>query len=97
MSIKHTAQKWNAEIYSLFNGWKRLDDYNPYGEDNLQYATADGMPSWYTVNIRAGVSVIKPVLIQLALENIFDKNYRHFASGISAPGRNFVLSIKASF
>lgn len=97
IGIKHTAQKWNAEIFSLFNGWKRLDDYNPYGEDNLQYATADGMPSWYTVNIRAGISVIKPVLLQLALENIFDKNYRHFASGISAPGRNFVLSIKASF
>ncbi len=97
ISVKHTEQKWNAEIFSLFNGWKRIEDYNPYGEDNLQYATVDGMPSWHTLNIRVALNLIKSDFFQLTIENILDKNYRYFASGISAPGRNFVLSLKIGF
>ena len=38
-------ENWNAEGYLLFNGWKRLDQYNADGEDNAQYATAQGTPA----------------------------------------------------
>ena len=37
------------------------------------------------------------LLIQLGIENIADTHYRHFASGISAPGRNFVITLRAYF
>jgi hypothetical protein len=30
------------------------------------------------------------------IENIADKNYRYFASGISAVGRNFIVSCRLS-
>ncbi len=96
-ALKHIAAKWQAEFYSLFNGWKRLADYNPNGEDNLQYATADGMPSWITLNIRMAVKIQPKLNLQLAVENITDKNYRYFASGISAPGRNFSITCSANF
>lgn len=96
-AIKHVASNWNAELYGLFNGWKRLANYNPNGEDNLQYATADGMPSWVTINARAGVNISKNLSFQALLENIADKNYRYFASGISAAGRNISLSLRATF
>jgi hemoglobin/transferrin/lactoferrin receptor protein len=97
MGIKTQQNKWNAEFYALFNGWKKLKDYNPNGEDNLQYATADGMPSWLTLNLRTGFSFSKQLQAVLVLENIADRNYRYFASGISAPGRNVSISLKASF
>ncbi|MEN9598783.1 MAG: hypothetical protein RL596_1094, partial [Bacteroidota bacterium] len=29
MAITHTSDKWNASVYGLFNGWKRIADYNP--------------------------------------------------------------------
>ena len=96
MGVKHTETKWNAEFFTLFNGWKRSKNYNPFGEDNEQYATADGMPSWLTLNLRGAVNVGKNVTAQLMIENILDRNYRYFASGISAPGRNFAISIKTS-
>ncbi|MFM8710031.1 MAG: TonB-dependent receptor plug domain-containing protein, partial [Sphingomonadales bacterium] len=35
-----------GEFFMLFNGTKRIADFNPDGEDNGQYATPDGMPSW---------------------------------------------------
>ena len=55
------------------------------------------MPSWFTLNIRGAVKVGKNLSAQVLVENLLDRNYRYFASGISAPGRNFVISLKTSF
>ena len=74
-----------------------MEDYNPNGEDNLQYATPDGMPSWVTFNLKAGVQLHRHLLLQAGVENILDRNYRHFASGFSAPGRNVILALRSSF
>ena len=35
--------------------------------------------------------------LNISLENIMDIHYRQFASGLSAPGRNLVLSLRAYF
>jgi hypothetical protein len=40
---------------------------------------------------------MKDLSIGLGVENITDLNYRHFASGISAVGRNYILSCKVNF
>lgn len=96
-SIQYTKSKWNTELFALYNGWKKLDQYNADGEDNAQYATADGMPGWFTLNWRASANINKLVMLQLGLENIFDRNYRYFASGFSAPGRNLIIALRASF
>lgn len=90
-------KKFTSEFWILYNGWKNLNDYSPNGEDNLQYATPKGMPAWFTLNLRASYQVIPQLRLQLALENILDWNYRPFASGISAPGRNVIISIRGSF
>ncbi len=81
----------------MYNAWKKIKDYNPDGEDNSQYATPDGMPSWITINFRSSLNLGKHFIMQAAIENILDRNYRYFASGFSAPGRNFILSVKISF
>ena len=73
-------------MFANYNGWKHIDDYYLNGEDNEQYATPEGMPSWWTLNLRAQYQVNQYLLIQAACENILDANYRVFASGISAPG-----------
>lgn len=95
-SISYQKEKLFAEIFALYNGWKKLDQYNADGEDNAQYATADGMPGWVTFNLRTSYS-FKPVTLQFSIENIFDRNYRYFASGFSAPGRNFILAVRVEF
>jgi hemoglobin/transferrin/lactoferrin receptor protein len=86
-----------SEFFVLYNGWKQLADYNLLGEDNLQYATVKGMPSWYTLNFRLAYTYVfkqKHIIqCQLGCENILDQNYRNFASGISAPGRNIYITV----
>jgi hemoglobin/transferrin/lactoferrin receptor protein len=86
-----------AEFFTRFNGWKRLADYSPSGEDNLDQATPYGMPAWTTINFRAEYHLNKFVGVNFAVENIMDVNYRYFASGISAPGRNVIFGIRVHY
>ncbi|HRY32165.1 MAG TPA: TonB-dependent receptor [Bacteroidales bacterium] len=86
-------KSFSAGFYILFHGWKRLKDYAPGGEDNLQYATADGMPAWYTLNLRGSYQLNHSLGIQLGLENILDTQYRVFSSGINATGRNLSFRV----
>ena len=94
MSIGYDNQKLYASLTLLFNSWKKLDQYNADGEDNAQYATAKGTPSWQTLNLKTGLQFNQRVGIHAAVENIFDLNYRYFASGFSAPGRNWIISLR---
>jgi len=97
VGLKKGDDKFNVEGFVLFNGWKRIRDYNLNGEDNEIYATPDGMPSWMTVNFSSYYTPNKKLSFGLQIENIADKNYRYFASGISAVGRNFIVSCRLSF
>ncbi len=94
--VYHT-NKLECEIFARYNGWKHLADYSTSGEDNLSQATPYGMPAWTTLNFRAGLQLNRWVRVTGAVENIFDLNYRHFASGMSAPGRNFILAARVRF
>ncbi len=96
MSIGYDNKKLFAELTMLFNGWKKLDQYNADGEDNAQYATAKGTPAWQTLNLKTGLQLNQRIGIQAGIENIFDLNYRYFASGFSAPGRNWILNLRLS-
>ena len=91
------VKRLRAEVYAIYNGWKRLHDYNLVGEDNIQYATAQGMPAWYTLNVRASIAFNKSLAFTAALENIGDMNYRTFGSGVSGAGRNLMMSLRAVF
>ena len=89
----HVA-KANVEGFALFNGKKKLEDYNREGEDNLQYAPRDGMPAWLTLNLRGGYRFGKNLALQAGIDNILDTQYRAVASGINGPGRNFWLTLR---
>jgi hemoglobin/transferrin/lactoferrin receptor protein len=99
-SLQLVVRKFRAEAFALYNGWKRIQDYNLLGEDNQQYAAAKGMPAWYTLNLRLGYSLLvrkQTIQVNAGCENILDRNYRTFASGISAPGRNLFVSVRYHF
>lgn len=93
-SFLYKAKNVDGEFFIRYNGKKSLADYSPSGEDNLPYATPNGMPSWFTLNVRLGINVTKNIRVNAACENITDNRYRVFASGINAPGRNFIISLR---
>lgn len=89
------------DVFTVFHGSKKLKDYNQFGEDNLQYATSTGTPSWYTLHAKVTwqFKIQQQATFQftVGIDNILDAYYRVFASGISAPGRNLQLAVRAYF
>ncbi|WP_247237416.1 TonB-dependent siderophore receptor [Telluribacter sp. SYSU D00476] len=96
-SLLYERSALRAELFALYNGWKRIKDYRLGGEDNEAFATPAGTPAWWTLNLRTSYKVSQFLTMQLACENILDRNYRYFASGVSAPGRNFILAVRGNF
>ena len=56
----------------------------------------NGTPAWATLNTRLWFRWRSWLRIQLALENLFDINYREHASGVNGPGCNFIMSLEAT-
>ena len=92
VQLQYVQDKWDVEARYVYNGSKPLDEYGG-STDNPELATADGTYAWSTYNLYGSVSIADQVSTRLGLENIFDTHYRPFASGVSAAGRNLMLSI----
>ncbi len=97
VGVTYSHAKLYAEVYSVFNGWKRVNDYSNSGEDNLQYATVDGMPAWFTMNMKVSYQVQRNLSLMAGVENLFNTQYRTFASGINAPGINLYATLKINW
>lgn len=97
VGVNFSKNKLRTEFFVNYSGWKYLKNYNIAGEDNIDNATENGMPAWYTLNARLNYQFVKSFVVQVACENILDQNYRVFASNISAPGRNFIITMRYTF
>ena len=54
-------------------------------------------PSWYTINVRTKYSFSEKINCSFSFENISDKLYRPYSSGISAPGSNLIFSLNYAY
>jgi hemoglobin/transferrin/lactoferrin receptor protein len=97
LGFNYTPNWGTIEAYMLFNGKKHLSDYSTSGEDNLAYAPVNGMPAWETYNLKAATKPMYGFTLFAGMENILDTQYRTFASGINAGGRNIYGGAKYSF
>jgi len=110
IGVTYQKNKINTGLNWRYTAKKNAEEYSPRGEDNLSQSplidpdttvTDDeyyiGTPSWNILNASFGFQVNKTLKLQLGLDNIFDIHYKEFASGISAPGRNFKTSVHLKF
>jgi hemoglobin/transferrin/lactoferrin receptor protein len=90
--------KWvKLDLFMLYSGRKDIKDYFLNGEDNEQYAPANGIPGWENYNFKAAIMPTTSLTLYAGVENILDTQYRTFASGINAPGRNLYFGTKYTF
>ncbi len=90
--------KLTADFYLSYNGPKRFKDMPPSEiEKPYMYATdANGnpwSPGWFTLNFKISY-IVNRVSFNGGVENILDHRYRPYSSGIAAPGRNFIISLR---
>ena len=55
------------------------------------------VPAWMTLNFKAAWFINRHLTLNGGIENITDQLYRPFGSGISAPGRNFIVAVKVKW
>ena len=100
--VSYRTSKLHMELYSQYSGEVAYKDlavseqgkphlYAPDGQGN-HYA-----PGWYTLNLKGSYKLSEYLMVSSGIENITDQRYRTYSSGITAPGRNFILSLKANF
>ncbi len=69
-------------------------------KDEIYAKDANGnnyAPAWYTLNFKAMYQLNERFSVSAGLENLTDRRYRPYSSGISGPGRNFIFALRASF
>jgi hemoglobin/transferrin/lactoferrin receptor protein len=100
--LTYSADNLNLQFSASYSGKKSFDELPAEEQAKTEiYAIGDDgkpfCPSWYTLNFKASYKIDENFTINAGLENITDQRYRPYSSGIVAAGRNFILSVKASF
>lgn len=111
--LRHAAPTFGSTHLTYSNKFIRLDFYSVYNAKmdyeqlalteriNASYAKDErGLnysAAWHTFNFKASVNFNQYVSIMLGVENISDRLYRPYSSGINAPGRNFIASLRTRF
>lgn len=97
--LNYQLNQLNLQLYALYNAEVSYENL-PEEERGKAYLYAEDengnpySPAWYTLNFKAVYPIDKHFSLSAGLENITDQRYRSYSSGISAPGRNFILSLK---
>jgi hemoglobin/transferrin/lactoferrin receptor protein len=98
-SLLFKTDRIQLEGVVRYNDAKPLKEYGPVGSaDNEDEAiTGVGTLGWTTYNFYSSYKFNDRLTFNFAVENILDTHYRPFASGVSAAGRNFIISMRGSF
>ncbi len=99
--LTYARGKWKIDVYENHNGEIKYDNLalTERADGHLYAKDANGnpyAPSWITLNLKSEFTLNKFLSINAGVENIFDKRYRPYSSGITAPGRNFIISLRGS-
>jgi hemoglobin/transferrin/lactoferrin receptor protein len=85
--------KWfRAKFYAKYNGSIPFDELAPSEQSKTHMYPPDGAESWFTLNFR-GSAKIDLLTLDFGVENILDRFYIPYSSGIPGAGRNYYISL----
>lgn len=94
--------KYHAEVFLNYNGSLTYDELafterekpHLYAKDENGQSFYEG---WFTLNLRTSYNVSDNLSIFIGLDNLFDRRYIAYSSGIVSPGRSINGSVRYSF
>lgn len=100
--LGYKFKKLELQLYANYQGERSFEDlaFEEQGKDEIYAKDKNGnnySPAWYTLNFKAMYAINQMFSVNAGIENITDQRYRPYSSGISAPGRNFIVSLSAKF
>ncbi|MCK9482048.1 MAG: TonB-dependent receptor [Bacteroidia bacterium] len=100
--LTYKYNKLNMQVYSMYSAQvsNQMMDASEIRKPYLYAKDKNGnvySPAWATLNFMYMYQLTENIAFAVGMENILDKRYRVYRSGIASPGRNFVFSIKSNF
>lgn len=100
--LTYNSGKLNMQVYAVYSAGVSFENLNEEErQKSFIYARDENgnpySPSWYTLNFKAMYQFHNNWSVSAGIENITDQQYRPYSSGMVAPGRNFILSLRAIF
>lgn len=101
-SFTYRRKAWQAELYTDFQAGRCHEDL-PYEErSKMEIYALDSQgrpyaPGWLTLNLKAAYDFAHGLTLHLGLENLTNRRYRPYSSGISAAGLNVMAAATYRF
>lgn len=100
--LTYSINNLDLQAYAMYSGEVPFENM-PVTEVSKThiYATDNNgnpySPSWYTLNFKAMYQIGNHLTVSGGVENITNERYTPYSSGLAAPGRNFIVSLRGSF
>jgi len=100
--LTYSAQNLSLQLSAEYSGGRTFEDLPVEEQGKPEIYAVDGngnpySPGWYSLNFNAMYRFTDHLSVSAGIENLSDQRYRPYSSGIVAPGRNFILSLRANF
>lgn len=100
--LSYEREQWRAALALHFQGRRLHEDMPEDERDKKEIYALDAngnawSPAWCTLDLKVQYQATKQLSFSGALENLTDKRYRTYSSGISGAGRNAILSATYTF
>ena len=97
--LEYEFGRSRADLYIEYNGPVPFDKLalSERAKTHIYALDKDGnpySPGWTTLNFMTHLKLPWNLVLETGIENILDLRYRPYSSGIVAPGRNFVFSLR---
>ena len=99
--VNFTFSRFRLNMNAEYNGEISNENLSPSeaGKAYLYAKDANGnpySPAWFTLNSSISYQLKNNLKFVFGVDNILDQRYKPYSSGISAPGRNFMISIRGT-
>jgi hemoglobin/transferrin/lactoferrin receptor protein len=101
-NMSWTRERLRVELFTQFSAGFDHDELPPSEQAKAPIYALDGngdpySPGWYTIGVRGSFQLNRTLQITGGVENLSDQRYRPYSSGITAPGRNWLVALRTRF
>lgn len=100
--ITYDNHNLTLQFYAMYQGERKHENMPEEEKDKYDIYATDAQgntyaPGWFTLNIKGIYKITDYLSLSAGIENLTDRRYRPYSSGISRPCRNFIISLGTNF
>ena len=96
LGLRHKLNQ-SVWVEAVITRSEKADKLSAGDKRDRQRIPEGGTPAYTVLHLRSGWELNENTSISLAIENVFDENYRVHGSGLNEPGRNLVVALEKRF